>query len=197
MMSVRPRLVVCFLAAGAVCQLPAAESVRNAGEHMAARTAAPAAALSALDHVEIEQLVHRLHYTLDYCVNGGLDFAALFIEGGQFVIDEGDGRIRVLSTHEQLAKLAGGLDCDAVRKSPRSYVVHAAANLIIEPMPGGARGTSYAVYPANKGQYMKPELAGQVGLYLDEYVRTPAGWRFKSRRHVMKVEPGQAPPLAH
>jgi hypothetical protein len=154
-----------------------------------------AAALGATDYVEIEQLVHRLHFALDYCTNGGRDFADLFVASGQYVIDQGDGKPRIFNTREQLIELAGGPGCEAVRSPPRSYVAHAAENLVIEPVPGGARGTSYAIYPATEGKYFKEEIAGQVGLYFDEYIRTASGWRFKSRRHVQHVDRSSVPPL--
>jgi hypothetical protein len=36
--------------------------------------------------------VNRLSFALDYCTNGGRDFAELFVKGGQFIIDEGTAR---------------------------------------------------------------------------------------------------------
>ena len=150
--------------------------------------------LSALDYAEIEQLVHRLHFALDYCTNGGRDFADLFVAGGQYVLDEGDGKPRAFDTRAKLIELAGGPDCQAVRSPPRSYIARAAENLVIDPAPGGARGMSYAIYPATRGKYFKEEFAGQVGLYFDEYVHTSAGWRFKSRRHVPNADRASVPP---
>jgi hypothetical protein len=55
----------------------------------------------------------------------------------------------------------------------------------VEAAPNGAKGKSYAVYPANKGRFLDAETAGQVGIFVDEYVKTPNGWRFKSRVHVL------------
>lgn len=151
---------------------------------LAAPLAVPAAApLTALDYVEIQQLVNRLNFALDYCGNGGRDFAGLFAQGGQYVVDEGDGKPRVTQGAEQLAALAGGPDCKALGSPPRAHIAHLAASLVIEPTVQGARGTAYAIYPARKGKYFKEDVAGQVGLYHDEYVRTPAGWRVQRRRH--------------
>ncbi len=158
-------------------------------------SAQSATSLTPADYMEIEQLVHRLHFALDYCASGGRDFADLFVPGGQYVIDAGDGKPKVVSTREQLVALAGGPGCEAVRTPPRSYIAHAAENLVIAPIPGGARGVSYAIYPATEGRYLQPDVAGQVGLYFDEYVRTDHGWRFKSRRHVQKLERGGTSPL--
>jgi len=145
--------------------------------------AKPPTALTALDYVEIQQLVHRLSFALDYCTHGGGDFADLFVEDGQYLIDEGDGKIRTFSGREQLVAVAGGPDCRVNQSPPRSYVLHVAESLVINASPEGALGKSYAIYPAHKGKYFNEETAGQVGLYHDIYVRTPGGWRFKLRRH--------------
>ena len=61
-----------------------------------------------MDFIEIQQLVNRLNIALDYCTNGGQDFADLFIEGGRFVIDEGNGKPLTFNTRQQLVSLAGG-----------------------------------------------------------------------------------------
>jgi len=139
--------------------------------------------LTALDYVQIEQLVHRLSLALDYCTGGGEAFADLFVDGGQFVIDEGGGKTRAFNTHQQLVALAGGPDCTANQSPPRSYLAHLSAGLVIDATAEGARGTSYAIYPPRNGKTFTPETAGQVGLYHDQYVRTPRGWRFQQRRH--------------
>jgi hypothetical protein len=141
------------------------------------------AALTAIDYIEIQQLVNRLNFALDYCTNGGQDFADLFVEGGQFVIDQGNGNPAVRRSREELIALASGPDCEARRTPPSSYILHLAESLIIEPSAGGARGKSYAIYPSSKGNYFTEEVAGQLGIYHDEYVNTPDGWRFRLRRH--------------
>jgi SnoaL-like domain len=139
--------------------------------------------LTAMDYIEIQQLVNRLNIALDYCTNGGQDFADLFAEGGRFVIDEGNGNPRTFNTRQQLVSLAGGPDCKALQDPPRSHIRHLAEGLVIQPTPDGAAGTSYAIYPANKGKHLNEDTAGQVGLYHDQYVRTAAGWRFAVRLH--------------
>lgn len=151
------------------------------------------APLSAMDFVEIQQLVNRLNFALDYCGNGGRDFAALFTDDGQYVIDEGDGKPRAIRGAEQLAGIAGGPDCAATRVPPRSNLAHLAESLVIEATPTGARGTAYAIYPSRKGQVFQPEVSGQVGLYHDDYVRTAKGWRIKLRRHETSPEKATSP----
>jgi hypothetical protein len=154
------------------------------------RAAGQAAALTAMDYVEIQQLVNRLNFALDYCTSGGRAFAELFAEGGQFVIDQGDGKTTVRRTRDELIALAGGPDCASRKSPPSSYILHLAESLVIEPAAGGARGKSYAIYPANKGRYFNADTAGQLGIYHDEYVKTPEGWRFRSRRHEVNPSPG-------
>lgn len=143
--------------------------------------------LTAMDYIQIQQLVNRLNFALDYCGHGGRDFADLFTDDGQYVVDEG-GQLRTFRGPEQLASLAGGPDCAAVKSPPRSYLAHLTENLVIEPAAHGATGTAYAIYPGRKGKVFQADVAGQVGLYHDEYVRTAKGWRVKLRRHEVSPE---------
>ena len=160
-------------AAGVALLLPLTDSVH--AQH--------GTALTPGDYIEIQQLVNRLNFALDYCGNHGRDFADLFMEGGKFIIDNGDGMPIVKSTRQELIALAGGPDCVSRKQPPDAYILHLAESLVIEPADGGARGKSYAIYPSNHGQHYSEDVAGQLGIYHDEYVMTPAGWRFRSRRH--------------
>jgi hypothetical protein len=152
----------------------------------AADRPAPAKSLSALDYAEIQQLVNRLSFALDYCTRSGKDFAELFAPGGRFIIDDGSGSPRIYDTPEALVKLAGGPDCTALKNPPRSYIAHLSASLVIEPSANGATGKSYAIYPARNGKYFREDTAGQVGIYQDVYVKTSQGWKFQSRQHVLQ-----------
>jgi hypothetical protein len=147
--------------------------------------------LSAMDYIEIQQLVNQLNFALDYCTNGGEDFADLFVAGGRFIIDQGDGAPTVRASRDELISLAWGPDCEARRTPPNSYILHLAESLVIRATANGARGMSYAIYPASKGRYMSDDVAGQLGIYLDEYVKTPEGWRFRVRRHVTDPDAGE------
>jgi hypothetical protein len=151
------------------------------------RTAMAAGRLSAMDYIEIQQLVNRLNIALDYCGNGGRDFAALFTDDGEYVVDDG-GKLRSFRGPEQLAGLAGGPDCAVTRTAPRMYLSHVAESLVIEPAGKGAHGISYAIYPGRKGKVFQADVVGQVGLYHDEFVRTSRGWRLKLRRHEVSPE---------
>jgi hypothetical protein len=139
--------------------------------------------LTPTDYIEIQQLVNKLNFALDYCTNGGEDFANLFVDGAEFIIDFGDGEPRVRNTRQALIELAGGPSCDSRRTPPTSYILHLAESLVIEAAPNGARGKSYAIYPSRQGNFLNEETAGQLGIYFDEYVRTSDGWRFRARRH--------------
>lgn len=152
--------------------------------------AQPSAALSPADFIEIQQLVNRLNFALDYCGNGGADFADLFVDGGRFVIDQGDGMPRTIEGREALIALAGGPSCDSRRTPPSAYILHLAESLVVEATEYGARGKSYAIYPSSQGRTLSAEVEGQLGIYYDEYVRTTDGWRFRSRRHVVNPVPG-------
>lgn len=163
---------------------------------LAALVSVPASAqqkpmtLTAMDYVEIQQLVNRLNFALDYCTNGGRTFADLFAAGGRYVIDRGDGKPAVRDSRDALIALAGGPGCESRRAAPTSYILHLAESLVIEPTPEGARGTSYAFYPSSAGRYFNADTAGQLGFYRDEYVRTAGGWRLRSRRHELNPVPG-------
>jgi hypothetical protein len=158
--------------------------------HAATVTAQPAATLTTSDYIEIQQLVNRLNFALDYCGNGGAEFADLFVDGGRFVIDQGDGMPRVIEGREALIALAGGPTCESRRTPPTAYILHLAESLVIEATATGARGKSYAIYPSSQGRQLSDEVEGQLGIYYDEYVRTAEGWRFRSRRHVVNPVPG-------
>lgn len=149
------------------------------------------AELAPADWIAIQQLVNRLSFALDYCGRGGQEFADLFIEGGSYVIDQGDGMPTTIATREGLIGLAGGPGCEGNRTPPTSYIRHLSVALVIEPTADGARGKSYAIYPSNQGHRLRDEVEGQLGVYYDEYVKTSEGWRFRSRRHVVNPEPGE------
>ena len=149
--------------------------------------------LTAMDYVQIQQLVNRLNFALDYCGNGGRTFADLFVDGGRYIIDRGDGKPIVRDTRDALIALAGGPGCESRRTAPSSYILHLAESLVIEATAGGGRGTSYAFYPSSAGKYLNAETAGQLGFYHDEYVRTANGWRLRSRRHELNPAVGATP----
>jgi hypothetical protein len=147
--------------------------------------AAKGATLTALDYIEIQQLVNRYAFAIDNCTNNGYDYADLYTPDGVFYWGVG-GRKSV--GREQLAEAAGGgkNGCKKLeRATPENPVAtHTTVNLIIEPSPEGAIGKSYLVYPGVLGTHSDPTHSGHVGGYQDVYVKTAKGWRFRTRLHV-------------
>ena len=133
----------------------------------------PPAALTAMDYVQIQQLVNRLNIALDYCGNGGRAFADLFVAGGRYVIDRGDGQPIVRDTRDALIGLAGGPGCESRRTPPSWYM----------PAPRGEsrdrsnrrwrpRHVGYAFYPSSAGKYLNADTAGQLGFYRGDRAHT-------------------------
>jgi hypothetical protein len=147
------------------------------------RTAAPA--LTALDYIEIQQLVNKYAFAIDSCSNSGYDYADLYTPDGVFYWGVG---ARVSVGREQLAEAAGGgrNGCKKLEQATREKPLqaHTTVNLVVEPSAEGAVGKSYLVYPGEEGIGGDPTHSGHVGGYQDVYVKTPNGWRFKSRLHV-------------
>src|SRR5262250_2439884 len=85
------------------------------------------AALTAMDYIEIRQLVNRYAFALDTGGNNGYDYADLFSADGEFMRPYAKGR-------EQLAALARG------GKLGPNNTVHYIMNHVIEPSPEGATG---------------------------------------------------------
>lgn len=147
----------------------------------------PGGGLTALDYIEIEQLVHQYAWAIDTCGNDGFDYADLYTPDGVFISGEDGQR---WEGRERLAEAAGGngRGCRFV-SMPLSHVL---VNLVIEPTPEGATGKSYLVYPGKHGEFVDAKHSGHDGGYQDTYVKTAQGWRFKERIHVHPPQiPGQ------
>jgi hypothetical protein len=179
----RTALVALLAAAGALCAQPARAQAQ--------------AALTPQDYIAIQQLVSKYAYAIDECTNRGFDYADLYTPDGAFYTSR-DGKIlNRFEGRERLAEAArGGMpDCKDV---PWAGIVHMLVNHVIEPAPGGATGKVYLIAIGLDGEPGKVEAQGR---YDDVYVRTPQGWRFKSRTHVLtarqqEVSRGSAPPKA-
>jgi hypothetical protein len=145
-----------------------------------ASTQRQAPALSAQDYIDIQQLVSSYAYGLDGNTDNGESYANLFAPGGIF------GRPRT-EGHANLAALAN--------TQPRGarYVRHFITNHVIEPSPGGAIGKEYAVI-IDIGENGSPSGIALGGRYDDEYVKTPQGWKFKSRTFTPSRVDVQPPP---
>ncbi|HUK33052.1 MAG TPA: nuclear transport factor 2 family protein [Vicinamibacterales bacterium] len=124
--------------------------------------------LTPQDYLDIQQLVSSYPYGLDENIDNGETYASLFAPGAVFTRPRTEG-------HDNLATLANGQPHGA------HYTRHFITNHVIEPAPGGgAIGKEYAVI-IDIGEDGKPGGIALGGRYDDEYVKTPQGWRFKTR----------------
>jgi hypothetical protein len=138
--------------------------------------------LTAADYVEIQQLVARYGYAVDTHADNGYAYADLFTPDGVF------GKTR---GREALAELARTTQKE--RGGP-AYTRHYLTNVIIYPTPDGARGSQYLM-ALDVSEAGKPSSVVHGGRYDDVYVKTAAGWRFKSRElHPARI--GVPPPTA-
>ena len=142
--------------------------------------------LSASDHVEIRNLVAKYARAIDTCSNNGYDYADLYTADGWFNSSRNGELGTPYHGRERLAEAAGG-GVRGCKKLPRpgGLWIHAIVNLVIEPSPEGAVGTSDLVYPSRRGVDFDAEHSGHVGGYQYVFLKTPHGWRFKSVIHVM------------
>jgi SnoaL-like domain len=143
-------------------------------------TSSDASALTALDYLEIQQLVTRYAYALDSGADNGYMYAGLFASDGVFLQRNG----QAVTGRDALAALA-------VRnqKGPLA-VFHFIMNHVIEPTSGGAIGKQYLAQ-LKIGEDEQPSEVSGGGHYDDVYVKTMEGWRFKRRQFL----PSQSGPL--
>jgi SnoaL-like domain len=138
--------------------------------------------LSAEDRLEIQELLHRYMFILDAGEHhdNGYGYADLYTDDGTFG-NRPPGR-------EALAAAAGRTvdgGYNPVHTRGAQNQIHINVGEIIVPTAEGARGTSYLLMidgPANQIYW--------AGWYEDVYVKTPKGWRFKSRVHVAGAAAG-------
>lgn len=151
--------------------------------------------LTAEDYAQIQQLAVRYAWILDHCTNGGYDYAALYVDDGQFSVAENwgttsnDQRTSVAKGRDALAQAAGG-GKDGKCVDPKEYVGfginHIVVNHLITPTKTGAVGRHRLIAIGVCGY---PHLMELQGGYEDAYVKTKDGWRFQSRIHVFKSAP--------
>jgi hypothetical protein len=142
-------------------------------------------ALSAADYQEIAQLTNRYAYGIDTCGNNGYDYADVFTPDGEFIDRNSDAGFkaggRVLAKgREALAALIGGGTRGCKTKLVWTDWSHIMTNLVVTPTAEGASGRIYLLQMGMKG----PGSIERHGGYEDLYVRTPNGWRIKTRTHV-------------
>jgi hypothetical protein len=154
-----------------------------------ARAQAPAPELTALDYIQIEQLIAKYARAIDTCSNNGYDYADLFTADGAFV-PSFDGKPGApIQGRERLAAVSGGgtNNCKNVGWIEQG-VRHIYTNHVITPTAEGAKGVVDMLMIGLGGDPNKIEYDGY---YEDTYVKTPQGWRFKQRVHNALLRGGQ------
>ena len=151
-----------------------------------------APALTAQDYIDIQQLLNCYAFALDTCSNNGYDYADLFTADGYFQPEQGGKPGNRFQGRERLAAASGGgsLGCKNVGWIKQG-VKHMYVNHIITATPEGATGTVDMLMIGLNGD---PYKIRHEGYYEDTYVRTPHGWRFKSRIHHVPSAPAPAQP---
>ena len=135
--------------------------------------------LTPQDYLDIQQLVARYPYTLDGGLDHGKALADLFADDGEFHQQTG----RVWRGRKELLTIA-----DKEVETP-NVLGHFGMNLVIVPAPHGAVGKQYLLTIAPLGEAKDGRQAWSVTPYHyeDVYVKTAAGWRFKSRTVVERA----------
>lgn len=145
--------------------------------------------LTALDYFQIQQLVAKYARAIDTCSNNGYDYADLFMPDGFFAPAMNGKIVAKLQGREQLAEVSGG-GANGCKNVPwiDEGVRHIYINHIITPTAEGATGTVDMLMIGLGGD---PNRIEYDGYYEDVYVRTPQGWRFKSRIHHALLNQGK------
>jgi actinorhodin biosynthesis protein ActVIA len=137
--------------------------------------------LTALDYIEIQQLVAKYARAIDTCSNNGYDYADLYTADGIFLPMVNGRSTAGIQGRERLAAVSGG-GTNGCRNVPwiEQGVRHIYTNHIITPTPDGATGTVDMLMIGLDGD---PNKIAHDGYYEDVYVKTEQGWRFKQRTH--------------
>ena len=151
----------------ATWMLIAAMTAAGSYAAISAQKASDVPTLTAEDYVAIQQLTSRYSFALDTGADNGYMYADLYTPDGNFGKTVG---------RDELAKLARG-----GRRGPMN-VRNMGTFEVIKPAPGGATGHIYQ-QAINFGERDKktPTEMDHFLWYEDVYVKTPDGWRFKSR----------------
>jgi hypothetical protein len=147
------------------------------------------APLTALDYFEIQQLVAKYARAIDTCSNNGYDYADLFTADGAFVPSFEGKPLAPIQGRERLATISGG-GTNGCKNVPWIVqgVRHIYTNHVITPTAEGATGVVDMLMIGLGGDPNKIEYDGH---YVDTYVKTPDGWRFKQRVHHALLREGQ------
>jgi hypothetical protein len=145
--------------------------------------------LTALDYIQIQQLVARYARAIDTCSNNGYDYADLYTPDGVFLPMVNGKSVPGIQGREKLAEVSGGgsKGCKDVGWIKQG-VHHIYVNHVITPTPEGATGTVDMMMIGLGGD---PNKIESDGYYEDVYVKTAQGWRFKQRTHHAVLDAGR------
>ena len=146
-----------------------------------------AGTLTAQDYIDIKMLSARYSQVIEHCVNSGYDYAALYTVDGEFGRSDGWGTKpqEIFKGPDRLATAAGGGPGGCQKDWMGDGATHIIVSTVITPTPTGAQGKSILVI---LGLNHNPTQVRRLGGYEDTYVRTSAGWRFKTRWHVFPLK---------
>jgi hypothetical protein len=93
--------------------------------------------LTALDYIEIQQLIAKYARAIDTCSNNGYDYADLYTPDGKFVPMVPGKSIPPVQGREKLAEVSGGGANGCKNVPDQQGVHHIYVNHIITPSPEG------------------------------------------------------------
>jgi hypothetical protein len=143
--------------------------------------------LTPSDYTEIQQLY--AHYAYAYDAGAVDEYTHMFTRDGVFIITDG----QTFKGTERLTLLArygpSGLPSSGGSGNTKNKFTlnHFTTNVAIDPSLDGAKGRAYlAVIQVRKGG---DRIVRSSGLYEDDLVKTPDGWRFKTRLYTRLPDP--------
>jgi hypothetical protein len=143
--------------------------------------------LTADDYLAIERLTANYPYEIDHCSNKGYDYADQYTADATFGVSSDWGAKPKIwyRGREELAEAdGGGKDGCKPSSRPAGYSVHhIVTSQVITPTETGAKGKSTLLSLSSGNGDQPPKIEWQGG-YEDTYVKTPTGWKFKTRVHV-------------
>src|SRR5262245_38275940 len=122
------------------------------------------AKLTTQDYNDIQQLYARYNLAID--TGNGEAWAATFTPDGVFN--------NTNKGHDALVQFIK----DLREKRDGANRRHLNSNMVLTPTPDGANGSIYLLL---LNVAVRPATIATTGIYEDVLVRTPRGWRFKSR----------------
>jgi hypothetical protein len=154
---------------------------RLAGAVIAAATLASAfssslsarqtARLEDVDRIAIQQLVARYSYALDDAIDDGEMLAGLFLSAGVLATPN-----QTIAGHDRLVEFAR-------QRKASTGLATIVTNVVLEGAGDRASGRVY-VLEINVDATGATDALATGGVFLDDYVKTPLGWRFARREFV-------------